>query len=116
MTALLRCPCCGGSVNEPHIRVSLDANVATIGARTVKLTPLEAEILHTLVAAYPNVVRYERLIAKVYGAGEGPDRPVNVFHVKKLAMNKALAGTGVSLATVFGTGMMLKIDKSAVAA
>lgn len=88
----LVCPCCGQSLTETKILISLDANTLTYGTQHYKMTRTLTIFAHTLVQAWPKVASYYDLGA-IHGtlAPEGPrlltQLQVWACHLRKILRN-----------------------------
>lgn len=89
MVTAAQCPCCGAAVAPTAVLVSLENNSVTLGwaAASIKLQPLEAELLHILHHASPRVVGSDTIIAGLWGACEPEDATNNlkqhVYHLRR---------------------------------
>jgi DNA-binding winged helix-turn-helix (wHTH) protein len=74
-----------------------------MGSTVFALQPKEAEVLATLLEAFPRVVTIDALITSVWGHHE-PESAYGCLKAHMWKLRKTMEGTGVSIATVFGTG------------
>lgn len=77
------CPCCGQSIADSTLRVSLEFNVVIHGSTALDVTPKECEIIHVLQAAWPNTLPTERLVSRVWGRSSN----VNEESMRNLVYN-----------------------------
>jgi DNA-binding winged helix-turn-helix (wHTH) protein len=76
---LMRCPYCGGSLpHSERLRVDLGTNVIYGVGVAVKVPPRQAELCSVLADTYPNLVRRQTLITKIWGDQEISDKLLDV--------------------------------------
>lgn len=92
------CPTCGSTVTkEAPILVDLNDNSASNGRERVRLTPREAEIVHTLARTYPARITPERLFDKVYGLRTEDVPELRSIYVQINYVRKKLAALGIGI-------------------
>lgn len=87
------CPSCGQKVPEAGLRVDLQTNTVSANGMIVKVQPRTAELLEVLLAAYPNFVPRETIIAKVW-ACDAQDRIVDAY-ATRARVHLAKIGWGI---------------------
>jgi DNA-binding response OmpR family regulator len=71
------CPACGGlTTKAAPVAVDLNSNMAVIGSKHIPLAPKEAELLHTVIEVFPGYASMDRIMSRVYGAGEWPNHHI----------------------------------------
>lgn len=101
------CPCCGSGIDAP-VAVDLNTNTLSTRGETVRLTAREAEIMSILAKAYPAAATYQKIFAGLYGAGGGPDDPLNSLSVMLVRLRRLLAPLGISILTQHGKSLRLE--------
>lgn len=101
------CPCCGADVEPTGLLVDLNNNTISRFGRTVLVTPREAEILTTIVGAYPGRIRVDRLLERVYGLMPAPSRRSMCIFITRL--RQKLKPLGITIAPGFN-GYALRLD------
>jgi DNA-binding response OmpR family regulator len=99
------CPLCGQSVRwQSEFDVSLDANVAVVNGRPIRLQPREAEVLSVIAEAAPRVVSRDLLSLRC-----DPDREFEerLFDVYVCRLRKKLRRTDFTIEGVKGRGYRL---------
>jgi two-component system KDP operon response regulator KdpE len=79
----------GGGPDEPAVRVGdlevdLAARVVRVGGREVHLTPIEFDLLRTLVRNRGRLLTHRTLLTEVWGAGYADDTQVLRAHIANL--------------------------------
>jgi DNA-binding winged helix-turn-helix (wHTH) protein len=108
MTARATCPCCGAKTDRAVI-VDLMTNTVTVGARSARLRPQAAEVLHVLAGAHPGVVLRSKLIDGLYGGSSGPEDAAGVLHVLICQLHKRIAPLGLYITTTQRRGYVLRL-------
>ena len=88
--------------------VDLSRNCLIVGARRIRLTPGQAELLCVLMDSYGRVVPYDILAARVYGVHWKQFKdPLHVIKVQVNFLRKVLKSTGLKIVTYYGVGFEL---------
>ena len=90
--------------------VDLSRNCLIVGARRIRLTPSQAELLFVLMesAHHGLVVPYASLASRVYGVyWEQMSDPLHVIKVQTSFLRKMLKNTGLKIVTYYGVGYEL---------
>ena len=79
------CPCCGQSIMDSPLKVSMEFNTIICGSTALEVTPKECEITFVLHKAWPHGVSQSRLISQVWGhaAIEEPTIRNTVYTARK---------------------------------
>lgn len=88
--------------------VNLFTNTVSLGELEVKLSGGQAELIAVLATAMPEIMAFERLIAGIWGAKEGPDDPQAVLRVHACRARPKLAQMGLTIVSSHGKGMALR--------
>lgn len=88
--------------------VDLNTNTISLGDEAVQLTAGQAEFLAVLSMAAPEIMAFERLIAGIWGAKEGPDDPQAVLRVQACRLRPKLAPLGLTIVSSHGKGVALR--------
>lgn len=106
------CPCCGQSVPESRLYVSLSNNTAALDGKTVKLSVMHARILAALSRAWPAPCEHETIWQSVWG-----DRPAenerNTITVHLSKMDRELEALGIGIKNVRAVGYRLVLPGEA---
>jgi DNA-binding response OmpR family regulator len=90
------CPACGGVTQKASpVLVDLNSNTAVVGERRVPLSPKETEMLHVIAEQFPGFASPERILSRVYGAGEQPEG--RIVYVMASRIRRKLRAVGVDL-------------------
>lgn len=112
MSAPSLCPCRGREFFLPFaVAVDLDHNLIIVDDRTIRLTPTETELAYVLAEAMPNIVHRDRLIARIWGLGEGSSVDSSLG-VMIFTLRRKLAGSPLEIVTVFRKGFFLRRHQS----
>ena len=90
-----KCPVCGGRIDSKSgVHVSLEADIAVIEGRVIRLGPALASLLYVLQENAYDFVSTSDLNQAIYG-DKWPETNVLYMHIS--ALRKAIAGTGWSI-------------------
>ena len=103
------CPCCGQETDRPVV-VDLATNTVTVGEQSVKLYPMQAEIVWILARAYPGVVSVDSMIRQIYGQRDEPSRPEDTVRVLIYQGRPKLAPLGIKLRNHWSRGYSLVVE------
>ncbi len=101
------CPTCGQTAPPIDIAVDLNNHAFIINGKSGKLAEIPLIILYTLARRYPNSIRYDSLLAAIYGAGEEPDDAANSLKVQVSRLRVTLAQYGAGIESIWGYGYRL---------
>ena len=100
-----RCCTCGQEIKYfMPARVSLRNNTFAYGARTVRLTPSQAVLVHQLLEAKGAIVSTDGLCEALYGQGVWPDDPRRTVWVQMYWLRQKLKVLGVHIESKVRTG------------
>lgn len=105
--AICHCPTCGAPYAGGVPRVDLGRNTFICSSGAVVLQAQVAEIAAMLADAFPRVLHTERIIARLYGAGDMPDDAANVVRVRIHELRRKLRPLGWGVATYHRRGYAL---------
>lgn len=115
------CSACGQRLPKPRLLVDLNNNAAILGEHTVRLRPLDAEILKVLHDASPRLVTMDHIEQRVLGNGSEERCPAWI-RVRICLLRKKLGHLPISISNCYGIGYRLtegtapssdKLDRSA---
>lgn len=86
------CPYCNGPYAPPALKADLDRNYIGVEGKQIKAPPKVVEMFSIMADAHPVGVTRERLVAKMWGAGGGPESET-IISVYMLKLREALKGT-----------------------
>lgn len=110
MTAAGCCPTCGQSLPDgAGLRVDLDRHLIVRGAEVVRVWPIHAALVHTLLARHPKVVRFDPLISALWGVNEPRDAKKNLL-VQVCRLRPLVAPLGIEILNHWGVGYSLEIN------
>lgn len=108
---LTTCACCGSQVNAQKPLVDLNTNTIAWGGNHTHLEPKRAELMATLVGAYPNVVLSARLLFALWGNTEDGDGSDDTLKVHITRTRQQIAPLGLRIVNVWGQGYKLVIGQ-----
>ena len=74
-----KCPCCGGSIKDAKLKISLEFNTIICGDKAIVVQPVQAELLFVLRKHFPKNVHKEILVPAVWGSKEVDDTAVRTM-------------------------------------
>ncbi len=81
----MKCPCCGGEIEDVNVEQLLDA----------RLSAVEMTVVRRIVGAYPNGVSLDQLITEIYGMrNDQPDNAANCVQVVLNRLRRKIAEYG----------------------
>jgi DNA-binding response OmpR family regulator len=104
------CSTCGQELPEKRLLIDLNSNHIILGGRTVKLRPLDAEVLKVLQDAAPRFVTPRQIEDRVLGL-ESEERCAQWLRVRISLLRKRLTGLPLSIINRHGVGYCLKEHK-----
>jgi DNA-binding response OmpR family regulator len=101
MNALTLCPCCHQPARLEGVVVSLDINTVSTSKGMAHLTPMQAEVLYSLVSAWPRSVPKNTLIQNLWGVieCEVPEKSLDAHFVP---LRRKIAPLGLRIDTIRG--------------
>lgn len=90
------------------LSVNLETNTARRGGLTIKLTPGQAVILHTLAERFPKIATQATLYRALYGSSQKSD--IKTIRVAMTQLRKFLPVLKIEVHTIHNVGYMLALE------
>lgn len=89
----MKCPCCGGDIEEvPHDKLL-----------AMRWSPIEKTIVRNMIKRYPDGIRVDQLMLEIYGTrNRQPEYAMTSMHVIMMVVRKKLAAVGWQVPKVRG--------------
>ncbi len=96
-----------------HLEIDDDGHRVTVDGKEVNLTPKEYELLHYLAISHDKVFSREELLKEVWNYEFFGDLRTVDTHIKRLRekLNKISTDAGKMIATVWGVGYKMEVNK-----
>lgn len=93
------------------MRPLVDLNTNTFGfdGKSIRLEPKEAELLHTICAAYPRCASHDQIILGMWGRNGGPYCADEMLRVLISRLRPRLADIGLAIETERNVGYKLRL-------